>query len=235
MSTSPFPKPLLADIVALIDTVLDSINPSAAVYLNRNTVDAAYAGYIFGLVLAAVERVADANTVGLRSAQAAQQQTSPSVFIIRGSPGPLSSTTQDFGFALFQYRGVAYEVHLGVQYRGSSGVLHEFDVSILPADAADQCRSSNKAPGSAKACALFECKCYSNSLGIELGREFVGLKTDFTSVPMARLVTNADSDSVALFLKKTNRPKLSVRLAPNNLEMEQEFVFAVADELRNSL
>ena len=235
MSTPPFSQPLLADLVALINTVLDSINPNAAVYLNRNTVDAAYAGYIFGLVLAAVERVADTNTVQLRSAQAAQQQTSPTVFIIRGSPGPLSSATQDFGFAVFQYRGIAYEVHLGVQYRGSSGVLHEFDVSILPADTANECRTNNRAPGPAKACAVFECKCYSNSLGIELGREFVGLKTDFSSVPMARLVTNSDSDSVALFLKKTSRPKLSVRLAPNNPAMEQEFVLAVADELRNSL
>ena len=63
----------------------------------------------------------------------------------------------------------------------------------------------------------------------------MGLKTDFSSVPMARLVTNSDSDSVALFLKKTSRPKLSVRLAPNNPAMEQEFVLAVADELRNSL
>jgi hypothetical protein len=235
MSTAPFPKPLLTELVSLIDTVLNSINPSAAVYLNRNTVDAAYAGYVFSLLLAAAEQVADTNTFRLRSTLAAQQQTSPNVFIIRGSPGPLNSTTQDFGFASFRYRGVAHEIHLGVQYRGSSGVLHEFDVSILPADAADQCRSTNKAPGSAKACALFECKCYTKILGIELGREFVGLKTDFTSIPMARLVTNADSDSVALFLKKTNRPKLSVRLAPNNLEMEQEFVFAVADELRNSL
>ena len=135
----------------------------------------------------------------------------------------------------FQYKSVAYEVHLGVQYRGSSGVLHEFDVSILPADAADECRTNNKAPGPGKACALFECKCYSNGLGIELGREFAGLKTDFSSVTMGRLVTNSDSDSGALFLKKTHRPKLSVRLAPDNLTMEQEFVFAVADELRNSL
>ena len=101
MSTATFPKPLLADLVALIDTVLDSINPNAAVYLNRNTVDAAYAGYIFGLLLASVERVADTNSVQLRSAQAVQQQTAPTVSVIRGSPGPLNSTTQDFGFAVF--------------------------------------------------------------------------------------------------------------------------------------
>jgi len=235
MSTAPFPKPLLADLVALIDIVLDAINPDTAVYLNRNTVDSAYAGYVFSLLLSAVELVADANSVGLRSAQAIQQQIPPSVFIIRGSPGALNSDAQDFGFAVFQYRGVGYEIHLGVQYRGSSGVLHEFDVSILPEEDADECRLKNRAPGPAKACALFECKCYSNSLGIELGREFTGLKSDFTSVPMARLVSNSDSESVAQFLKKTQRPKLSVLLAPNNPTMEQEFVFAVADELRNSL
>jgi hypothetical protein len=121
MGTSPFPKPPLSDLVDLIDTVLDSINPSSAVYLNRNTVDAAYAGYIFGLILAAVERIADANSVRLRSAQALQSQAAPTVFIIRGSPGPLNSTTQDFGFASFSYKTVPFEIHLGVQYRGSSG------------------------------------------------------------------------------------------------------------------
>ena len=75
MSTAPFPKPLLTELVSLIDTVLNSINPSAAVYLNRNTVDAAYAGYVFSLLLAAAERVADTNTLRLRSTLAAQQQS----------------------------------------------------------------------------------------------------------------------------------------------------------------
>ncbi len=133
MSTAPFPKPEFDELVSLIDTVLDAINPDSAVYLNRNTVDAAYAGYVFGLLLAAVERIADPNTVQLRSAQTLQQDASPTVFIIRGSPGPLNSDTQDFGFAVFRYKTISYEIHLGVQYRGSSGVLHEFDISILPA------------------------------------------------------------------------------------------------------
>ncbi len=63
MGTQPFPKPALSDLTDLIDTVLASINANSAVYLNRNTVDAAYAGYVFGLILAAVERIADCNTV----------------------------------------------------------------------------------------------------------------------------------------------------------------------------
>jgi hypothetical protein len=58
---------------------------------------------------------------------------------------------------------------------------------------------------------------------------------DFTSVPIARLATNSASDSVALFLKKNNRPRASFRLAPDNPAMEEEFVYAVADELRNTL
>jgi hypothetical protein len=235
VAANPIPLPTLADLTTLIDTVLDSINATSAVYLNRSTVDAAYAGYIFGLVLAAVERIADPNSIVLRSIQTLQQQTSPTTFIIRGSPGPIYSSTQDFGFARFTYKTVDYEVHLGVQYRGTSGVLHEFDVSILPAATAQDCRDNNKAPGSARASAIFECKCYSNNLGIELGREFVGLKADFSSVQMARLVTNADSQNVSLFLRGNSRPKMSALLAPQNAGMEQEFVHAIADELRNSL
>jgi hypothetical protein len=230
------PKPSLAQLKALIDVVLSSLSPNTAVYLNRNTADAAYAGYIFGLVLQAVERVADPNSVRLDSAQSGPQQPPPpSVFVIRGAPGALHSVDQDFGFAVFGYKEQDYEIHLGVQYRGSSDVLHEFDISIIPAQDADDSRKKRRPPGPGKACAVFECKFYDKNLGIELGREFVGLRSDFTSVPMARLVTNSDSESVALFLKKNNRPKLSRRIEPGNANMEVEFVCAVADELRNSL
>jgi hypothetical protein len=229
-------KPPLAQLTGLIDAVLNSVSPTTAVYLNRNTGDSAYAGYIFTLLLRAVERLADANSIRLDSAQSSPQQPPPpSVFVIRGSPGALHSTTQDFGYAVFGYNGSDYEIHLGVQYRGSSTVLHEFDISIVPKVDADESRWKRKPPGPAKACAIFECKFYGENLGIELGRELVGLRCDFTSVPVVRLVTNADSESVALYLKKTNRPKLSRRIEPNNPDMENEFIYAVADELRNTL
>ena len=235
MGSPSFTLPALAELTSLVDEVLASVDSGSALYLNRNTVDAAYAAYVFSLVLAAVERIATNNTVVLRSVQTLLQQTSPNTFIIRGSPGPLYSTTQDFGFARFTYQEQDYEVHLGVQYRGTSGVLHEFDISILPASKATDCRARSKAPGSAHAAAIFECKCYSNNLGIELGREFVGLRADFSSVPMARLVSNADSQNVSLFLRGNSRPKMTPLLTPQNAEMEQEFIYAIADELRNSL
>ena len=183
MGSNAYGLPTLAELTALVDDVLTSINPGSALYLNRNTVDAAYAAYVFGLVIAAVERIAAIDSVVLRSIQTLPQQTSPSTFIIRGAPGSIYSTTQDFGFVRFTYQDLSFEVHLGVQYRGTSTVLHEFDISILPSSTADDCRANLKAPGSAKASAIFECKCYSNSLGIELGREFLGLKADFGGVP----------------------------------------------------
>jgi hypothetical protein len=230
------PKPSRAQLKNLIDVVLISINPSTSVYLNRNTADAAYAGYVFGLVLRAVERVADPQSVRLDSAQSGLiPAPPPGVFVIRGAPGPLYSKDQNFGFACFSYQGEKYEVHLGAQYRGSSEVLHEFDVSIIPTKAADESRGTRRPPGPGKPCAVFECKFYGRKLGIELAREFVGLRSDFTSVPMARLVTNSDSGSVALFLRKSNRPKMSRYIQPNNKSREDEFICAIADELRNSL
>jgi hypothetical protein len=186
--------------------------------------------------LRAVGRVADSDSVQLDSAQSGPEKPPPpSVFIIRGAPGAIYSKDQDFGFAVFSREGQNYEIHLGVQYRGSSDVLHEFDISVLPAGDASESRKTNKPPGPGKASAIFECKFYDKNLGIELGREFVGLRSDFTSVPIARLVTNSDSDSVALFLKKNNRPKMSRHIEPGNADMETEFVYALADELRNSL
>jgi hypothetical protein len=237
MPDPQFVKPELDQLISLIDIVLGSINPNAGVYLNRNTVDAAYAGYIFSLVLRGVERIVDPtspNAIRLRSAQGSST-SAPSVFIVRGSPGALTAANQDFGYAVFDYEDSSFEVHLGVQYQGSSGVLHEFDISIIPSEDAEECRQSGKQPTSGKPHAVFECKCYEKNLGIELGREFVGLKSDFTSIPMARLVTNSYSGSVARFLRKNNRPKASFRLDPSNPNMEQEFIMAVADELRNTL
>lgn len=229
-------KPTLPQLKKLIDAVLQGITPNMGVQLNRNTADAAYAGYVFGLVLRAIERVADPNSVRLDSALSTSfPATPPTIFVIRGSPGPLHSKTQDFGHAVFGYRGDEFEVHLGVQFRGSSAVLHEFDISILNRIDADDSRNRRQPSGSGKPCAIFECKFYDNKLGIELGRELVGLRSDFQSVPIVRLVTNSDSASVALFLKKNNRPKMSRLIEPGNSSMEQEFVHAIADELRNTL
>src|SRR5437764_2687171 len=141
-------KPSLSELKALIDIVLDSVDPNTAVYLNRNTADSAYAGYVFALVLRAVERIADPNSVSLNSAQSGPQNPPPpSVFVIRGAPGALYSKDQDYGFAVFKHKGKDYEIHLGVQYRGSSEVLHEFDISIVPKKDANESRKSNKPPG----------------------------------------------------------------------------------------
>lgn len=226
------PTPSLPQLKALIDEVLNAISTDTGAYLNRNTADAAYAAYVFGLALRAAERVADPNSVRLDSAK---KSPPPKTFVIRGSPGALHSTDQDYGYAVFKYDGRNYEIHLGVQYRGSSDVLHEFDISIIPAQDADESRKKKRPPGPSKPCAVFECKFYAHRLGIEIGRAIVGLKSDFTGVPISRLVSNSESDSVALFLKKTNRPKLSKHIEPGNPDMETEFVYALADEFRNSL
>jgi hypothetical protein len=66
------------------------------------------------------------------------------VFVIRGSPGPISSKAQDVGFVAFRYESTAYEIHLGVQYKGSPGVLHEFDVLIIPAADANESRKTKR-------------------------------------------------------------------------------------------
>ena len=120
------PKPTRAQLKSLIDAVLSGINPAASAYLNRNTADAAYAAYVFGLVLRAVKRVADPGSVYLDSAKSGGPKKLPKhAFVIRGAPGPLHSTDQAFGFACFAYKKEKFEIHLGVQYRGSSAVLHE--------------------------------------------------------------------------------------------------------------
>ncbi len=173
------------------------ISPGSTAYLNRNRADSAYAGYVFTLILRAVEQLADANSIRLRSAQSGSNQ-GPAVFVIRGAPGAIYSKAQDFGYAKFSYKGEVFEIHLGVQFRGSSEVLHEFGWAlILSAKDADESRKKDEPPGPGQALRHFWRKLYTENLGIELGREFVGLRSDFlTSAPIVRPVTNSDSDSV---------------------------------------
>jgi len=228
------PQPTRQELLDAVNAVLQTIDPQADVQTIRRTADAAYASYVFGLIIRAASLIAEPGSVGLRSIRGIGGNGAPYPFIVRGAPGYISSVAHDYGYAVFQCNSREYEVHLGVQYFGSSRVLHEFDISIIDSVDAGLARTNNRSPSSGKAKIVFECKFYGGNLGLDLGREFVGLIADFSSAKSARLVTNSGSGSVRNYLTERVKLKVNDHLSPGSPE-ETLFINAVADDMRNRL
>ena len=71
------------------------------------------------------------------------------------------------------------EAHVGIYVSGKSKVNHECDVAVLDQDEANTCRGQSVHPRSSKVLLAIECKYYlSSSLGVDLGRYFLGLIDD---------------------------------------------------------
>ena len=133
-----------------------------------------YECYVWALVLEAAER--EGATVQLVH----RSGTPATDFWFRTSPSSIFSTTNDYCHAeiLFSERPTL-EAHIGVYVSGKSKVNHECDVAVIYKDEADTCRRESVNPRSSKVLLAVECKYYLNSsLGVNLGRSFLGLIND---------------------------------------------------------
>ena len=223
-----------AQLLASIDQVLNTLDPGAVAAPVRQADDAAYAAYVFGLVLRAAASICDPGSLELRTIGSVGGAP-VTQFVVRGAPGYIFSTARDYGYASFRCNSRSYEIHLGVQYFGGSGVLHEFDISVIDAGDAAFARAHFRNPSSGKARIVFECKYYANTLDIALGREFAGLLSDFSSTKSARLVTNSTSRSIRTFFTERVKYRLNDLISPSNTAAETQFIHSVADDLRNRL
>lgn len=133
-----------------------------------------YEGYLFALA------VATASSLGASVHYEDVHGNTVNDLVFRTSPGRLYSTTHPYTHAVVGFdRAPALEVHLGVQVQGNSGVLHECDVLILPADEAALSRQIRMAPRGNKCLLAIECKYYvASQLDISHARNFEGLHSD---------------------------------------------------------
>jgi hypothetical protein len=161
-----------------------------------------YEAYLFSVVIGAA-RAEGATGVTFRS----RLQINPTVFIFRTSPGYLSSTAQDYGYAEIEFQGKpVLEAHLGVRVAGASAVLHECDVCVLLQEEANVCRNSltTVAPRSSRVVLSVEAKFYAAALGLNLGREFLGFLSD-TNVDKPFFVFNRMSVSIEKLLSHKDK------------------------------
>lgn len=216
----------LTELQKAIDELLDHPLGVGWYTLVRPVEEKAYEAYVFGLCLRAVRELEAVPVLRGISDQ-------PNPFLFRGAPGQIHSNVRNYGYAEFSLNGENFEIHVDVEFQGTSGMTHELDVCIMRADDAVRCRRQPDDPPAASVIVGWECKFYAGNLQKALGRTFVGLIDDMGSnLRISGLCSNADHPQLRHYLKPARRPYPHFLLTPQNKSNEQIFVNQIKSELK---
>jgi hypothetical protein len=185
-----------------VDDLLNEIRGlvGAVSYHSASDVFDVYEGYVFALI------VSTASSHGATVTYEDVHGAMASGLLFRTSPGQLYNTNQPYTHAIVEFSGApALEVHLGVYVQGTSGVLHECDVLVLPAEEAAISRAQKIAPRGNQCVLVVECKYYVTSqVGIGLARNFEGLRADVRTQDEL-FVSNTGSPNMVRYLDARKR------------------------------
>ena len=217
----------LADLRNAVDNLLNLTSTATLLQLNSYTRERAYEAYVFSLCVEAVNRAGGQVTlVGI------QTGPNPPTLVFRGGPGSMSSRAQDFCYARCILGGKTFEIHVDVEYEGTSGATHEIDVSICESRHCDSVRATGHSPRTNKnLIMLFECKFYTNNPGVLLARTFVGLRSDCSNYQLSGFVSNITTQGLRDYLSMKNRPKPFIPI-PLDTGSEELFIRTIQQELR---
>ena len=216
----------LVELENAIDVLLDHPLGIQQYELIQQVEAKAYEAYVFALCLRAARELGV--TPVLRGRQGV-----PNPFIFRGAPGQIHSTSRNYGYAEFVLNGHTFEVHAGVEFKGSSGMTHELDVCIMRGKDAEECRRQPSDPKSASLVGGWECKFYSGNLKKGLGRAFVGLMDDMgTNVRMSGFCSNSVHPQLREYFRPQGRPFPHFRLTPLEPSNEDIFVNQIKGQLK---
>jgi hypothetical protein len=207
------------ELVAEIQNMLATNSIS---YHSASAVWDVYEGFIFSLV------VDTASRNGAKVTYRNVKGVVVSDLVFRTSPGQLYSDSKLYTHAVVEFEGAPLlEVHVGVRVQGTSGVLHECDVLVLPSAEAEFSRAEQVAPQGSQCVLIVECKYYTSGLDIGQARKFEGLRADVRT--QAELfVSNIGSSSVVRYLAARNRA-FERDVVPNTQQ-----VIHVQAEIRNA-
>ena len=216
----------LNDLGSAIDALLDHPLGVSQYQLMNNVEEKAYEAYVFCLCLRAVRELnVTPSLVGIIG--------SANPFVFRGAPGKIYSMFRNYGYATFSLGGEDFEVHAGVEFKGTSGMTHELDVCIMRAGVADKCRNKPEDPPASSLFAAWECKFYAGPLQKNLGRAFVGLVDDLgTNVRLGGLCSNSDHQGLRQYFQPQRRPHPHFDLTPLKPSNENIFVNMIKAELK---
>ena len=173
-----------------------------------------YEAYIWTLVLDAARREGATIRFITRSGNPATS------FYFRTSPSSIYSTRHDYCHAeLLFARTPVLEAHVGIYVSGVSKVRHECDVAVLFRDEAMTCRDQSVNPRPSKVLLAVECKYYlSSSLGVNLGRSFLGLIDDINK-SRRFFVSTQNEGSVDKLFSRHNK-EFEIGLSPLAPDLE---------------
>lgn len=216
----------LVDLENAIDALLNHPLGVGQYQLVRRVEEKAYEAYIFGLCLRAVRELGVVPVLRGISGLA-------SPFVFRGAPGQIHSSARNYGYGQFRLNSQDFEIHAGVEFRGSSGMTHELDVCIMRGAEAEQCRRQPDDPSAASLIAGWECKFYAGNLQKGLGRAFVGLVDDLgTNLRVSGLCSNSFHPQLRDYFQPQRRPYPNFRLTPLEPSNENIFVNQIKAELK---
>lgn len=218
--------PTLRELENAIDRLLNHPLGIGRYELVRQAEPKAYEAYVFGLCLRAIRELGVSPVLcGISRA--------PDPFIFRGGPGQIHSTNKNYGYAKFSLNNEKFEIHAGVEFRGTSGMTHELDVSIMRGADAENCRRRPDDPPSSSLVAGWECKFYTGNLDKALGRAFVGLIDDMgTNLRSSGLCSNSQHQQLRRYFQPQRRPHPHFQLTPLAPSNENEFVYMLKAALK---
>ena len=157
----------------------------------------------------------------------------PTPFVFRGAPGQIHSRRRNYGYAEFTLNNRDFEIHAGVEFKGTSGMTHELDVCIMRAEDARECRRQPDDPVAASLVGGWECKFYAGNLSKGLGRAFVGLIDDMGSnLRFSGLCSNSGHPQLRDYFQPQRRPDPNFLLTPLEPSNEDIFVNQIKLELK---
>lgn len=215
----------LAELEVAIDTLLNHPLGVGRFQLVRRVEEKAYEAYVFGLCLRALREL---NIIPVLRGITGP----PDPFIFRGAPGQIHSISRNYGYAEFGVNGRQFEIHVGVEFRGISGMTHEVDVGIMKAEDAVRCRRQPDDPPSSSLVAGWECKFYDRNLDKVLGRAFVGLVDDLGSLRLKGICSNSSHPQLREYFELDRRPHPHFELTPLRSSHEDIFVNLIKGELK---
>jgi len=216
----------LNELQNAIDALLNHPLGLAQYQLVRVVEEKAYEAYVFSLCLRAVRELGA--TPVLRGITGP-----PNPFIFRGAPGQIHSTSRNYGYGEFTLNGYPFEIHAGVEFKGTSRMTHELDVCIIRGDDANRCRQQPDDPPAASLVGGWECKFYAGNLQKGLGRAFVGLIDDMGgNVRLSGFCSNSVHPQLLDYFQPQRRPHPHFQLTPLYPSNEDIFVNQIKGELK---
>lgn len=214
-------------LLAEINQTLASLGATSPVLQSQARVDKVFEIFVWSCVLRALRQMNA--SLSVRNSSGVVTATME----FRLGPGLIFNPTSTPGFVKIGFQGKEYELHSGLRVLGRSKVLHELDLCILKKSAADRCRRNRINPDSSSLHFLAECKFYGSSLPLSLGREYLGLTSEF-SIRVKTLTANQASPEVHR-LVKSHKGTTHFDFAPSNQTSIDHFVGWLATELKHSL